>query len=306
METKRIDLIFEGGGTKGCAFAGALEVLEKNNYEPNSVAGTSAGSIIGALIAVGYKSNQIKQIMFDLDFNKMKDTSILDNIPLIGKALSLFIDKGIYEGNWIENWLADLLVNAPRPAKYFKDLKNSFKVIATDISRNKMLVLPDDIIDYGTEPGDMQIATAIRMSMSIPFFFEPCILKHRENDCYIVDGGLMSNYPIHLFDSPNPRWPTIGFRLVEPGENQPHKIDGPISMFAAIFSTVLSARDNADTVTASNVRTIDIPTFDVKTTDFDLSNEKKQMLVNSGLKETEDFFNNWDFDSYVNQYRSLM
>ncbi len=81
-----------------------------------------------------------------------------------------------------------------------------------------MVVFPDDLPNYGFLNYRFSIAKAVRMSSTIPFFFEP--VKWRtpkwKQPCYMVDGGILSNYPIWIFDSPtSPRWPTFGFHFVK-------------------------------------------------------------------------------------------
>jgi NTE family protein len=107
----------------------------------------------------------------------------------------------------------DLIIDEFRDAPTYR---YKLQVIAADVSRGKMLVLPRDIRDYGIAPDDLDIALAVRMSMSIPFFYEPVTLHlgGTGKECFIVDGGVLSNFPIYLFDdgSPDPPWPTFGRR----------------------------------------------------------------------------------------------
>jgi len=170
-----------------------------------------------------------------------------------------------------------------------------------------MLILPQGVTDFGIRPEDLNVATAVRMSMSLPFFFEPVTIKNfRTNQVsYIVDGGLLSNFPVWLFDTEGniPEWPTFGFKLVEPGEGTPQKIRGPISLLKALFSTMSQAHDARYIKDADFVRTIPIPTLDVKTTDFDLKREKSEALYQSGRQAAEKFFNTWNFTKYVSEYR---
>ncbi len=81
---KRVDLVFEGGGVKGLGLVGALSVLEEKGYEPQSVAGTSAGGLLAALLAAGYTAAELRGIFLDFDFTSVQDTSWEDRIPLIG------------------------------------------------------------------------------------------------------------------------------------------------------------------------------------------------------------------------------
>lgn len=315
-EPKKVDAVFEGGGVKGIGLVGAVAVTEERGYTFENVAGTSAGAIVAALVAAGYKAKQLKQIIESLDYNKFKDEGLLDKIPVLGPMLSLGFEKGIYEGKFVEDWLRDLLAKAPaKPIRTFRDLRTEYEdpkylyklqVIAADISRGKMLVLPHDIKDYGIEPDDLDVAKAVRMSMSIPFFYEPVILKDKEDrDCYIVDGGVLSNFPVLLFDdnTPDPPWPTFGYKLVEPDEGQPSAINGPITLFAALFNTMMDAHDARYIEDAKFVRTIPIPTKGVRTTEFDLSRQRSENLYKSGRDAAEGFFDRWDFAKYKAQYR---
>lgn len=316
-EAMKVDAVFEGGGVKGIGLVGAVAVTEEQGYTFENVAGTSAGAIVAALVAAGYKAKQLKQIIESLDYSKFKDEGLLDKIPMLGPAMSLGFEKGIYEGEFVEQWLRDLLAKAPtKPIRTFRDLltgdKNpeyryKLQVIAADVSRGKLLVLPRDIADYGIEPDDLDVAKAVRMSMSIPFFYEPVILKDRQgNKCHIVDGGVLSNFPVWLLDdgSPNPPWPTFGYKLVEPNEGQPNTINGPITLFAALFSTMMDAHDARYIKDADFFRTIPIPTRGVRTTEFDLSRERSDELYESGREAAEGFFKRWDFEKYKAEYRA--
>ncbi len=314
-EIKRADAVFEGGGVKGIGLVGAVAVTEEKGYRFENVAGTSAGAIVAALIAAGYKAGKLKEIIEGLDYNDFKDKGMLDKIPIIGFALSLGFEKGIYEGDFFEKWLRELLLKASPPVRTFKDLRTGeqdpryrykLQVIAADVTRGMMLVLPRDIEDYGIEPDDLDVALAVRMSMSIPFFFEPVILKDKHGlDCYIVDGGVLSNFPVWLFDdkTADPPWPTFGYKLVEPDSGKPNRINGPITLFAALFNTMMDAHDARYIEDADFVRTITIPTLGVRTTEFDLSRKRSDNLYQSGRGAAEKFFEHWDFANYKKEYR---
>ncbi len=233
---------------------------------------------------------------------------------MVGHALSLGLEKGIYEGEYFEGWMRELL--AEKDVETFGDLvmpefsdqeKYMYRlcVIATDLTRGRMLVLPHDIADYGIEPARLGVARAVRMSMSIPFFFEPVSLEDAQGDrSYIVDGGVLSNFPVWLFDSEGePEWPTIGYKLVEPDEGQPRPIDGPLSLLAALFSTMMEAHDARYIEDRNFVRTVPIPTGHVRTTDFDIGPAERDQLFERGRDAATEFFDRWDFDSYKRTYR---
>lgn len=90
------DAVFEGGGVKGIGLVGAIAVAEERGYQWVNIAGTSAGAIVAALLAAGYRAAEIKKIMADLDYNRFKDRSLLDRVPLVGPLASLIFEKGIY------------------------------------------------------------------------------------------------------------------------------------------------------------------------------------------------------------------
>ena len=80
---KKADAVFEGGGVKGIGLVGAVSVMEKAGYAFENLAGTSAGAIIAALLAVGYKAAQIKQELEQLNYNDFKDEGLLDKIGVV-------------------------------------------------------------------------------------------------------------------------------------------------------------------------------------------------------------------------------
>ena len=182
-------------------------------------------------------------------------------------------------------------------------------VIVSDISLGRLLVLPQDIAEYGIKPEDLSVVLAVRMSMSIPYFYEPITLRNAKTNelSYTVDGGLLSNYPVWLFDTQGnvPEWPTFGFKLVEPGERIPRKISGPISMLRSLFSTMMEAHDARYIKDENFVRTIPIPTLGVSTTEFDITKERSNALYQSGRQVAEKFLTTWNFIEYVEKYRKV-
>jgi NTE family protein len=314
------DAVFEGGGVKGIGLIGAVAVAEEIGYHWVNLAGTSAGAIVAALLAAGYRAAELKEILTELDYRRFKDASPLDKIPVLGPLGSLIFEKGIYEGRFLESFLGDLL--ARKGVNTFGDLVMSeyqddtryryrLRVVASDISRNRLLVLPQDIVQYGVRPDELSVARAVRMSMSIPFFYEPVKLHHAasKQTSYVVDGGLLSNFPVWLFDSDTPpEWPTFGFKLVEPetAEGVPNQIKGPISMLGALVSTMTQAHDARYIKDADFDRTVAIPTLGVGTTEFDLSRERSDALFDSGRAAARKFFAGWDFPAHVRRYRSAV
>jgi len=310
-----VNAVFEGGGVKGVGLVGAVAVTEEQGYQFANVAGTSAGSIVSSLIAAGYSGVELKEILDALDYEKFKDKDFLDKLPILGPIASIGFEKGLFEGDFFETWLTELL--EAKGIRTFGDLINEdeidnpklrykLQVVAADCTRGEMVILPGDIKRYGILPDSMGVARAVRMSMSIPFFFEPIQLQDASTGemSYIVDGGVLSNYPVGIFDDKtieNPR-PTLGYKLVEPGEGKPRKIKGPISLFSALFSTMMEAHDARYIQDHNFARTIPIKTLGVGTTDFGIKKEKSEALYQSGRDAASDFFERWDFGKWKEKY----
>ena len=279
--------VFEGGGVRGIGLIGAAGVFLEKGYRFNRVAGNSAGSIVASLIAGGYSATELRQIMMSLDYSRFADKDWKDKLPF-GMAYSLFAEKGIYEGKYLRDFLKEKLLKAPSPIQTFRDVKEKdgsyrLQMIAADISRAKLLVLPQDIADYGIDPDDLEVADAVRMSVSIPYFFEPIQLSHVDGtECIIVDGGIVCNFPVWIYDDDIEAGnPPVGFCLVDDGETRP--IHGVVSMFAAILETMLEARDKRY-VADEQLTTVQIPTLGIQTCDFHLSRDRQEALYLAGRK----------------------
>ena len=324
----KADAVFEGGGVKGIGLVGAVSEIEKAGYVFENLAGTSAGAIVASLLAVGYSAAEIKNELERLNYNDFKDEGLLDKLGFFGKSLSIGFEYGIYEGEFFEDWLERLLVAKGKTTfgqiktKYKDDkYKYKFQAIAADISDRRLLVLPNDLKLFGINPDGFSISRAVRMSMSIPFFFEPVELRDTSGrKHFIVDGGLLSNYPVWLLDdgSDDPPWPTFGFKLMEPDKRELQKakrnpINNPISFLKAIVGTMLDAHDSYHISKSKGDydRTIGIPTVitidnmdkEIGTIDFSITPEESQALYENGVEVAKKFLETWDFDEWKEKYR---
>jgi NTE family protein len=326
VQEKRVDLVFEGGGAKGIGLVGALSVLEERGYEPQGIAGTSAGAVLTALLAAGYTAGELRELFLELDFESLQDTAWEDRIPFLGTPLSFLKDQGIYEGKALLEYMRELL--ADRGVRTFGDLvdhgranepRHRAQVIASDITGRRLLVLPRDAARLGVEdPDSFEVALAVRMSAGIPFYFEPVKFRNlrTDRDHLIVDGGVLSNFPVWLFDTDGvPRWPTFGLRLVEPepraslgerigeAEYPASSIEATIDYVKSLVLTMMEAHDRLYIEMADFARTICIPTLGVRTTDFDLPRERKLELYEAGRAAAERFLETWSFEGYKKEFR---
>lgn len=243
-------------------------------------------------------------------------------------------------GDVDREWRASLAArDLPQPAPGTPRLS----VIATDATRRKLLVLPSDIDEYCSNPGrlcagcesgtdpcltpeTLEVALGVRMSMSIPFLFEPVRLRLKVADpaggyrdggeCLIVDGGVASNFPMWLLNRGGglpPRYPTFGFLLdegidVEGNKKIPaHK--QLKSLGSVIVAIVFSGMGMIDRIPSEHDRrrTICLPTLSVGTADFGLPLERQVALHDAGAKSAARFFSGtdaFDWDRYVTQFRN--
>jgi NTE family protein len=292
-----IDGVLSGGGIKGIALIGAYEEIESRGLHFVRMAATSAGSIVAALIAAGYTSKEIYQLVDEVDMEKMLDAR-KSIVPFsVFKWLSVYWKLGLYRGIEFEKWMTEKL--AAKGLRTFSDLPpKTLRVIASDLSNGKMIVLPDDLEKYGISPGSFPIAKAIRMSCSIPYFFEPVKMRSNDGINIIVDGGVLSNFPMWLFDKENVQKvrPVLGITLSSSEyEHKKHKIKNGIQLFAALFETMKDAHDSRYISKKHAKDIIFIPTEGIIPIEFHLTEEKKQELFALGREQAKQFLDKWSY-----------
>lgn len=292
-----IDGVFSGGGIKGFALIGACEELENKGLRFARVAGTSAGSIVAALIAAGYTSKEIYQLLDELDLSKLLD-SRKTFIPFpFAKWLFVYWKLGLYKGNELEKWICEKL--EAKGLRTFADLPpHALRVIGSDLSNGQMIVFPDDLQKYGISPGSFPIAKAIRISCSIPYFFEPVKMRSMNGVNVLVDGGVLSNFPMWLFDKDNGQKirPVLGIKLsASDYEHKKHKITNAIQLFGALFETMKDAHDSRYISKKHVKNIIFIPTEGVLSMEFHLTEESKRELYNLGREKAKQFLKTWGY-----------
>ena len=319
------NLVFEGGGVKGIAYVGAMKVLEEKGIIPSitRVGGTSVGAINALLFALGFDNSQQRKILWELNFNNLLDASWL--IPNVLRVLNRY---GWYKGDYFQEWVSKLIQEKTGTASTtFRDLREAKKpdlyVYGTNLSTHY-----SEVFSIEHSP-DMRLADAVRISMSLPIFYTA--IRNTRNDVY-VDGGLLDNYPVKLFDrekyvaseklktdyyekqnaiflkdhpdsSPYVfNKETLGFRLDSKEEiagfryNEPqvNKIDHFFEYSQALIKTILDSQSNTHIHGDDWQRTIYIDTLGVSTTDFSLSDDMKRALEDSGKKGAEAYFTWFD------------
>lgn len=294
----KIDGVFSGGGVKAYAFIGALESIEHNNLKLQRVAGTSAGAIIAAFIAADFDSKEIKTLLDDVDLYQFADPPKITKLLPFSKWFFLYFQLGINRGDKLEKWLDKQL--ARKNIFTFNDLKPGyFKVVVSDLSLGKLVVIPDDLDRiYGVNGKYFPVAKAVRMSAGFPYFFMPKKLPGKtKNKSIIVDGGLLSNFPLWIFNNGEYKRdrPILGVKLSASVEEQQqtHEIKNALQMFQALFSTMKKAHDMRYISTSDKQNIVFIPVEDIGTTDFSIDQTTKNDLIVEGKKWTESFLKTW-------------
>lgn len=315
--------IFEGGGAKGLAHVGALKAAEERRVKLIGVAGASAGAIAAALVAVGYTADEIYKPngnpkgVLDKDFvesfleRKMWDDSkhfVVDFkktfsgsgfIGAASKAIFFYRrhrqvlgqltgKNGLFSTKSFESYIGELLKkkiangSGSNGEVLFRDLTIPLKIVSSDISNQKIKIFSKT--DTPTTP----VAKAVAASICIPYFFIPVSL----DDCHLVDGGLLSNFPAWLFDEERrqvgPHVPTFGFRLVEA---QTHNSESSsfTGFSRSMFSTALSGDQQLEIREVENLHVIPLR-VNVTTFDLDMTAEQRAELYVSGKDSARTFF----------------
>ncbi|WP_188453678.1 patatin-like phospholipase family protein [Virgibacillus oceani] len=293
----KIDAVFSGGGVKAYAFLGALESITSKDHTIERVAGTSAGAIIAAFIASNYRISEINELIRGIDLTKFLDPPKISEIIPFSKWLFLYFQMGIYKGDKLENWLYNQLKE--KNIYTFNDLKPGYlKVVVSDLTLGKLVVIPDDLERiYGINPKHFPIAKAVRMSAGFPYFFMPKRMPGKTNQkSIVVDGGLLSNFPLWIFENhdESKTRPILGVKLSGDLESQqPRRIKNALDMFHGLFSTMKQAHDSRYISKSHQNNILFIPTKNVETINFSISEETKLQLIETGRASAERFLKYW-------------
>ncbi|WP_408955355.1 patatin-like phospholipase family protein [Natroniella sp. ANB-PHB2] len=259
-----VNLSLNGGGIKGISHVGGLKALEEEEIEVKAIAGSSAGAIIAALYGAGYSCAELKEIMYQVDFNKFKDGFSL---------FRLIRDYGLYSGNHFLRWIEAKL--AAKGINKFKDLRMNVKIITSEVTYSKEQVFSK------TETPEFSVAEAVRMSIGIPIFYVP----YRYQSQLYVDGGVMNNLPLNVFNEA--KEPVLGFLLLEQEQQEQTEINNFVDYLTTLMNMVISVNELRQ-IELSDSYIISIPTGNTRATDFSLSLEEKEQLYRLGYQRVRD------------------
>lgn len=307
----KADLVLEGGGVKGVGLLGAVLRLADAGYSFPRVAGTSAGAIVAALVAAYQKANEdlhgLVKVMDGLDFTRFADGSALArHTGIIREGVEVLLHEGAHSGDYLLEWLGAELAKVG--VKTFGDLalppdpdgslppgqRYSLVVHTSDLSRRALVRLPWDYPHYGKDPDQQLVVDAVRASMSIPFYFRPVQLTTETGTVTWVDGGLLSNFPITVFDRTDgekPRWPTWGVKLSgEPSAMPDRPVRNALAMAVTCLETLTGDWNRYHLAEEGvNRRTMYVDTTGVSATEFDIKPAVSAELFDHGRQAAGTF-----------------
>lgn len=197
MTTQFRNLIFEGGGVKGIAYIGAMQILNQRGHLSGikRVGGTSAGAINALIFALGYSIQEQRKLLESTDFKEFLDNSS----GIIRDSLRFTNEFGWNKGDTFLKWIDERIEKKlGKKRATFQDLIDSNRP-ALYLTGTNLSTGYTEFFSAERHP-EMVIADALRISMSMPFYFVP--IRHGANtpkDLY-VDGGVVLNYPVKIFD----------------------------------------------------------------------------------------------------------
>ena len=295
-------LAFSGGAIKGVAYVGVFKKIEvliherilaesSDNFDSEkcdipifnikTICAVSVGSIFSLIYLLKYTYAEMLEEVLTRKFDSLKDIRIMNFVSKYG------LDSGAYLISWIESLMKRKNVDPSITMKDLYELTNvDFQVMATNL--NKYCYKKFNYIDTP----DIKVLDAIRMSISVPFLFT---INEFEGDIH-VDGGLIDNYPIRMFDKDLDNF--LGFKLINHGEMDNHNVDERIDDIESYIYHILSCyvvQKEKHTTRTEDYKncTVYIHTEDItQSVNFSLTAIEKNRLIDIGYKSVTNFFNN--------------
>lgn len=291
--------VFQGGGCRGAAFAGAVAEASARGVNFVGLAGTSAGSIVAALLAAGATPAQLTQFLNEMDFASLilppeasgTKPSLVDRVKsgvanlVVGGAGDFMTRSGAHSSRQIDLWLNSklkaLLPEIKDDRVKFEHLPKPVWIVAANLETRKVEVWSQD-----TTPGS-DVSFAVRCSCSIPVFFQPVEGKY-------VDGAVLSNLPTFVFsDKKHSVYARriLAFTLVS--EKAPSASSDSMGLALSIINTAVDGASNLQLQLTPEVHEIRINTGKIESTDFDkMTDEIVANLVKNGSQAAKEFFDN--------------
>ena len=325
---KLVDLVLSGGGVKFIGLVGAIVALMDAGYSIKRVSGVSAGSVVAAILAAASVGDQltgeeVKELAFSVPLHKWRDSG---PVPYLGAAWGLVRETSMYRGDAAYDWIRSELKNLG--VIYFGDVVDEdrrvvgprYKLVVTvaDLTAAQLVRLPWDYPRlYGLDPDEQPVADAVRASMAIPFFYRPVKLTGASGTTStLVDGGVLSNFPIDTFDRADgkpPLWPTFGITVLpRPNEGlgavmpalKPLRFFEQTALLESLLTTMLAGHDQTHLSKPwVSARSIAVESTNVGVLDFDSPRGRLEELYDNGYAAAEHFLSTWDWPAYLDRFR---
>lgn len=269
-ETDKDTILFSGGGMRGVAFIGVVRCLEEKGYDIKNYYGVSVGSMFALLLSIGFTSEELTEIVIKKNFSELSDIN-----------LRSFLTKfGLDTGNNIIKWIQDTMKqkgiqeDITFDELYSKTMKK-LCIFAANLVTHQMTCF-----DYTKTP-KLKVLDAIRMSMSIPLIFTP---KKLNGDIH-VDGGVVNNFPVDLIQEPSNQ--CLYFKLNK--KMEPELVNKSFFTYVIqVFNCYILARKRDDTEEDEKKNSIiHIQTSVMDTVNFNMNEERKMELINTGYTITK-------------------
>ena len=325
---KPVDVVLSGGGVKFIGLVGAVVALMDAGYSIQRVSGVSAGSVVASILAAGSKdgrlsSADVKELAFSVPLSKWRDAG---PVPYLGAAWGLVRDTSMYRGDVAHDWIRSELKNLG--VATFGDLVCDadqlpegwcYKLVVTvaDLTGAQLVRLPWDYRRlYGLDADDQPVADAVRASMAIPFFYRPVKLTSASGaTSTLVDGGVLSNFPIDTFDRRDgkpPRWPTFGITILpRPTEGlgavmpalKPLRFFEQTALLESLLTTMLAGHDQTHLSQPwVAARAVTVESTNVGLLDFDAPRSRLEELYDNGYAAAQEFLSTWDWPTYLERF----
>jgi NTE family protein len=302
------NLVFEGAGIRGIAYCGVISELETRNMLPQveKVGGTSAGAIMALTVSLGYSGKDIQDIIAVTNFKKFNDGNYFfaGGINRVNKYFGWF--RGVKFQKWLEKIICKKTGNhditfEELHKKGFKDLY----ITGTCLNKQQLIIFSNE-----TYP-KMKIKDAVRISMSIPLYFEAVFIdgegrviprpRKKQGLDIMVDGGFTGNFPIRIFDSiQQTNFSTLGFRIDSDEQIQNDRKSKTIAampvtslkQYMNAFYNIIIENLNRQQLNEDDwKRTISISDGKIGPRIRKLSAEEITILINNGKQATKTYLN---------------
>lgn len=314
-----VDLVLEGGGVRGPAHVGAIQALmDLGITEFPRICGTSAGSLVGSLVAAGWKPQELRALMDATDFRDFTANTLLSGIPVVGGLLSILFRHGEHTTNRLEAFMAEHL--AARGVRTYRDLplladpgadpvlqdrRVRFIAIVADLTRHRQVRVPWDLHEMGIDAMGYSVARSVNISSSYPPYYVPVYERDLASGqtSELVDGGITGGLQVGVFDRTDglpPRWPTLNLSLahhVLPSEKVNTARDIP-TWVGNIIGTATEGRD-LDLADDRYNRVIWLNADFVDPADYTIGRDVKERLYQAGYDAVMAWAKTFDWQHYV-------